>query len=165
MSNLFLTNLFGSDNATMTCKDMSVLFDKRHDSVKRTIKILVGKGVIIQPHGVVIKNTDKMGRNRNTECFVFKGSQGKRDSLIVAAQLSPEFTASIVDRWIYLENEVLSLTEQLEFIQNKENGDSKVGSFHGYGLNQRKQNKKENNDIEQGILCKMKPLLTNLQLH
>lgn len=28
MSNLFLTNLFGSDNATMTCKDMSKLFDR-----------------------------------------------------------------------------------------------------------------------------------------
>ena len=28
MSNLFLTNLYGSDNATMTCKDMSNLFDR-----------------------------------------------------------------------------------------------------------------------------------------
>ena len=97
MSNLFLTNLYGSDNATMTCKDMSMLFDKRHDSVKRTIKNLVSRGVIELPHSVIIPTATKPA-----EIFVFKGNQGKRDSLIVAAQLSPEFTASIVDRWIYL---------------------------------------------------------------
>ena len=59
MSNLFLTNLFGSDNASMTCKDMSVLFDKRHDSVKRTIKTLVSRGVIELPHSVVILSAVK----------------------------------------------------------------------------------------------------------
>lgn len=160
MSNLFLRNLYGSDNASMTCKDMSSLFDKRHDSVKRTIKNLVSRGVIELPHSVVIPTATKP-----VEIFVFKGNQGKRDSLIVAAQLSPEFTASIVDRWIYLENEVQSLTAQLEAIQNKENADFEVGSFHGYGLNQRKQNKKENKETEKSILDKMQPLITNLSLH
>lgn len=160
MSNLFLTNLFGSDNARMTCKDMSVLFDKRHSNVKRTIKTLASRGIIELPQNEIIKTATKP-----VEIFVFKGNQGKRDSLIVAAQISPEFTASIVDRWIYLENKVLSLTKQLESIQNKENSDKLAGSFHGYGLNERKQNKRENKDIEQGILSEMKPLLTNLQLH
>lgn len=160
MSNLFLTNLFGSDNATMTCKDMSNLFDKRHSNVKRTIKTLASRGIIELPHSEIIKTATKP-----VEIFVFKGNQGKRDSLIVAAQISPEFTASIVDRWIYLENEVKSLTEQLEAIQNKEGSDKEVGSFHGYGLNERKQNKKENHDAEKAILEKMRPLLTNLVLH
>lgn len=160
MSNSFLTNLFGGNKASMTCKDMSVLFDKRHSNVKRTIKTLASRGIIELPQNEIIKTATKP-----VEIFVFKGNQGKRDSLIVAAQISPEFTASIVDRWIYLENEVKSLTEQLEAIQRKDNNDALAGSFHGYGLNQRKQNKKENSDIEQDILCKMKPLLTNLTLH
>ncbi|EEG9142755.1 phage antirepressor KilAC domain-containing protein, partial [Escherichia coli] len=33
----------------------------------------------------------------------FEGEQGKRDSIIVVAQLSPEFTARLVDRWRELE--------------------------------------------------------------
>ena len=160
MSDSFLTNLFGGNKASMTCKDMSVLFDKRHDSVKRTIKTLVSRGVIELPHSVVIPTATKP-----VEIFVFKGNQGKRDSLIVAAQISPEFTASIVDRWIYLENEVKSLTEQLEAIQRKDNNDALAGSFHGYGLNERKLNKKENHDIEQDILARMQPFITNLTLH
>lgn len=164
MSNSFLTNLFGGNKASMTCKDMSMLFNKRHDSVKRTIRTLVNKGVIAQPQIVTMVNNAN-NRDYESELFLFKGDRGKRDSLVVAAQVSAEFTADIVDRWLFLESEVKSLTEQLEFIQNKENSDSEVGSFHGYGLNQRKQNKKENSDIEQGILCKMKPLLTNLTLH
>lgn len=32
------------------------------------------------------------------EC-VFSGDQGKRDTLVLVARLSPEFTAVIVDRW------------------------------------------------------------------
>lgn len=35
--------------------------------------------------------------------YVFSGEQGKRDSIIVVAQLSPEFTARLVDRWQELE--------------------------------------------------------------
>ena len=37
---------------------------------------------------------------------MFSGEKGKRDSLIVVAQLSPEFTGAIVDRWIELEKQV-----------------------------------------------------------
>ena len=38
--------------------------------------------------------------------YVFSGEQGKRDSIIVVAQLSPEFTARLVDRWQELEAQV-----------------------------------------------------------
>lgn len=40
---------------------------------------------------------------RSVEAYVFEGEQGKRDSIIVVAQLSPEFTARLVDRWRELE--------------------------------------------------------------
>ena len=36
----------------------------------------------------------------------FPGEQGKRDSIVVVAQLSPEFTARLVDRWQELEAQV-----------------------------------------------------------
>ncbi len=39
----------------------------------------------------------------NSQAYIFEGEQGKRDSIIVVAQLSPEFTARLVDRWRELE--------------------------------------------------------------
>ncbi|KAF1014473.1 MAG: hypothetical protein GAK31_01958 [Stenotrophomonas maltophilia] len=41
--------------------------------------------------------------------YLFTGDQGKRDSIIVVAQLSPEFTARLVDRWQELEAKVASV--------------------------------------------------------
>lgn len=164
MSNLFLTSLYGSDNATMNSLDIEVVTGSKHDKVKQSIQRLAAKGFIaLPPTGIVVNKANN--REYKTEVYVFSGDKGKRDSIVVVAQLSPEFTANLVDRWIYLENEVKSLTEQLEAIQNKEGGDKEVGSFHGYGLNQRKQNKKENHDAEMAILEKMRPLLTNLVLN
>jgi len=40
------------------------------------------------------------------DVFVFSGNRGKRDSIVVVAQLSPEFTAKLVDRWAELEAQV-----------------------------------------------------------
>ncbi|APF00651.1 hypothetical protein BG030_22860 [Pseudomonas putida] len=38
--------------------------------------------------------------------YVFEGEKGKRDSIIVVAQNSPEFTARLVDRWQELEQKL-----------------------------------------------------------
>lgn len=43
---------------------------------------------------------------RGVDAYVFEGEQGKRDSIIVVAQLCPEFTARLVDRWQELEKQV-----------------------------------------------------------
>ncbi len=42
---------------------------------------------------------------RPASVFNFTGDKGKRDSIVVVAQLSPEFTARLVDRWQELEAE------------------------------------------------------------
>jgi hypothetical protein len=42
--------------------------------------------------------------------YRFTGEQGKRDSIVVVAQLSPEFTARLVDRWQELEGERRPMT-------------------------------------------------------
>ena len=73
----------------------------RHDSVKRAIERLAYPGTITLPPSV-----EKPTAGRPTTVYVFEGEQGKRDSIIVVAQLSPEFTARLVDRWQELEAQV-----------------------------------------------------------
>ena len=83
----------------MTSREIADLVDSRHDSVKRTIERLVAQGVIASPPLVDFKNINNVAGQE----YVFSGEQGKRDSIIVVAQLSPEFTARLVDRWQELE--------------------------------------------------------------
>lgn len=84
---------------TMSSREIAELVGSRHDSVKRTIETLASKGVIEFPQSVEIPTATKP-----IAAFVFSGEQGKRDSIIVVAQLSPEFTARLVDRWQELES-------------------------------------------------------------
>lgn len=85
---------------TMTSKDISELVAKRHDNVKRTIETLYQTGVISQPQ---FEDGEKSANGVIEKVYVFTGEQGKRDSIIVVAQLCPEFTARLVDRWQELE--------------------------------------------------------------
>ena len=78
----------------------------RHDKVKQSIERLVNRDVIVQPPLGIVYSIDSIGRTRTTQVYIFSGEKGKRDSLIVVAQLSPEFTGAIVDRWIELEKQV-----------------------------------------------------------
>ena len=41
----------------------------------------------------------------DVEVYIFKGEQGKLDSITIVAQLCPEFTAALVKRWYELENQ------------------------------------------------------------
>ncbi len=102
MNELILT----PGEATITSREIADLVDSRHDSVKRTIERLVEAAVIVQPPLVDEPGTDAMGRPRPVQVFRFTGEQGKRDSIVVVAQLSPEFTARLVDRWQELEAKV-----------------------------------------------------------
>lgn len=90
-------------DVTMTSQEIAELVGSRHDSVKRTIERLAKSDVIQSPPLVEIYNKQSLGPRNKTMAYVFTGKQGKRDSLIVVAQLCPEFTARIVDRWQELE--------------------------------------------------------------
>lgn len=83
---------------TMTSLEISDLVESRHDSVKRTIERCAEKGAISLPPLVEVK----VQRERRDE-VVSVYRLDKRSSLIVVAQLCPEFTARIVDRWQELE--------------------------------------------------------------
>lgn len=83
---------------TMTSRELADLVEKRHDNVKRTIETLAERGVIASPQ---IEEKPDTGGRPATEYRV-----GKRDSYVIVAQLSPEFTARLVDRWQELEARV-----------------------------------------------------------
>jgi len=80
---------------TMTSQDIAALVDSRHDDVKRSIERLAERGVIELPPMALIKTATKP---------VQVYEIGKRGSYIIVAQLSPEFTAKLVDRWQELES-------------------------------------------------------------
>ncbi|BEE05627.1 phage antirepressor KilAC domain-containing protein [Aeromonas veronii] len=98
-----LTGPLNGGDVTMTSLEISELVDKRHDNVKRTIETLVERGVIQLPQIEDCGRINGLGLKQSLSVYVFTGKQGKRDSLIVVAQLCPEFTARIVDRWQELE--------------------------------------------------------------
>lgn len=95
--------LINSNIATMNSREIAELVGSRHDKVKQSIERLAARGVIVQPPLGDEPSVDSMGRPRITEVYVFSGEKGKRDSIVVVAQLSPEFTARLVDRWQELE--------------------------------------------------------------
>lgn len=89
---------FNHNQKTMTSIEISELVKSRHDNVKRAIERLAVSDVIALP-----PMEEKATAGRPTTFYVFTGEQGKRDSIIVVAQLCPEFTAALVDRWAELE--------------------------------------------------------------
>ncbi|MHA3483330.1 phage antirepressor KilAC domain-containing protein [Yersinia enterocolitica] len=84
-------------NPTMTSQEIADLVESRHDKVKQSIERLALRGTIQLPPLGEVKN--HLGQS------VAVYQVGKRDSYIVVAQLSPEFTARLVDRWQELENQ------------------------------------------------------------
>ena len=117
---------------TMSSREIADLVESRHDSVKRTIERLQDKGLIQLTPMVEVKN--HLGQ------VVTEYQLIKRDTYVVVAQLSPEFTARLVDRWQELENqqkttslipqsfsEALMLAAQLQ--AEKEQNAPKVEAF------------------------------------
>lgn len=86
---------------TMSSREIADLVDARHDSVKRTIERLADKGGIVRPPMVDEPIADMLGRARTESVY----HVGKRDSYVIVAQLCPEFTARLVDRWQELESQ------------------------------------------------------------
>lgn len=111
MMNNLITN-----KPSMTSLEIAELVEKRHDNVKRTIVTLASKDVIRPPQIEVLERINNLGFAVNDEVYKFAGEEGKRDSIIVVAQLSPEFTARLVDRWKELEEERTRPKSQAELI-------------------------------------------------
>ncbi|WP_440705274.1 Rha family transcriptional regulator [Klebsiella pneumoniae] len=112
---MMMNNLI-TNKPSMTSLEIAELVEKRHDNVKRTIVTLASKDVIRSPQIEVLERINNLGFAVNDEVYKFAGEEGKRDSIIVVAQLSPEFTARLVDRWKELEEERSRPKSQAELI-------------------------------------------------
>ncbi|KMV08260.1 phage regulatory Rha family protein [Acinetobacter baumannii] len=91
---------------TMTSLEISELVQSEHRAVVLCIERLAKRGIIQLSPMVKVENKQSLSPNRFTNVYEFTGEQGKRDSIIVVAQLCPEFTARLVDRWAELEKQV-----------------------------------------------------------
>ena len=132
MNELLTISQKNASTLTMSSREIAELVESRHDSVKRTIERLQEKGLIQLTPMVEVKN--HLGQ------IVTEYQLIKRDTYVVVAQLSPEFTARLVDRWQELENqqkpvalipqsfsEALMLAAQLQ--AEKEQNAPKVEAF------------------------------------
>lgn len=84
---------------TMTSREIAELTGKRHDNVMPVCRELRDSGVCPE-----IQETPYISEQNGqtyTQCHL-----SKRDSYILVARLSPEFTARLVDRWQELEAQV-----------------------------------------------------------
>lgn len=102
-----MQQIISSSTMRMTSREIADLVGSRHDSVKRTVDRLVERGVIELPPTVEIQTA-----TQPTKAYIFSGEKGKRDSIVVVAQLSPEFTARLVDRWQELESQQVAQKQQ-----------------------------------------------------
>ena len=98
-------NLVSNNSMQMTSQEIAELVGKRHDNVKRTITNMASRDIIRAPQIEVFERINNLGLIVKDSVYVFTGEKGKRDSIIVVAQLCPEFTARLVDRWQELERQ------------------------------------------------------------
>lgn len=108
-----MSELINGNAIKMTSIEIAELVGSRHDKVKQSIERLAARGVIRNPPMVVFEKINNLGLLRGVEAYVFEGEQGKRDSIVVVAQLSPEFTARLVDRWRELEEAAVNIPKTL----------------------------------------------------
>jgi len=96
-----------SNTVTMSSLEMAELTGKRHDSVKRTIETLVGKGVIALPP---LADGPKSANGVIEKQYLV----GKRESYVVIAQLSPAHIGASVDFWGRTKDALSELLAALE---------------------------------------------------
>lgn len=98
MNELLPTNDKNASALTMSSREITKLVNSRHSDVCKSIETLISKGVIggYQPKPY----THPQNGQIYYEYFL-----NKRDTYILVAQFSPEFTAAVIDRWQELENQ------------------------------------------------------------
>ncbi|WPL22964.1 Rha family transcriptional regulator [Thiorhodovibrio frisius] len=88
----------------MSSRDIAALVEVRHDKVMERIERIAKKGVIVLPQIWEVPFVDASGRRRKARAYIFT-AESKRDTFVVVAQLSPEVTGRLVDRWQELEQQ------------------------------------------------------------
>ncbi|HAF8818372.1 TPA: hypothetical protein G5V04_003877 [Salmonella enterica] len=115
-----------NNKLSMTSIEIANLVDSRHSDVKRSIERLAERGIIQLAPMAKVENKQSDSPNRFADAYIFEGEQGKRDSIVVVAQLCPEFTARLVDRWQELEEKVELLGSEERLRQSQIQQQTKV---------------------------------------
>lgn len=102
--------------ASMTSLEIAELVGSQHKDVKHNIERLMDKGIIRSAPMANFEIINNLGLKRNVGAYIFEGEQGKRDSIIVVAQLCPEFTTRLVDRWRELEEQIRKPMSEIEMV-------------------------------------------------
>ncbi|MBF0743377.1 DNA-binding protein [Shigella flexneri] len=105
-----------NDKASMTSLEIAELVGSRHDKVKQSIERLAERRIIQLPPMRISENINGLGLTQKSKHYLFEGERGKRDSIIVVAQLCPEFTARLVDRWRELEEQIRKPMSEIEMV-------------------------------------------------
>lgn len=101
-----------SSAMTMSSLEIAELVESNHADVRRSIERLANRGVISLPPLAEVSNTGPGPKTISVYNLC------KRDSLIVVAQLCPEFTARVVDRWQQLESQVAAASDPMAVLNN-----------------------------------------------
>lgn len=83
---------------TMSSREIAELTQKEHKNVLRVIRDLIEQNLVAQIEPLKFEY-----RNQWFDYYELN----KRDTFVVVARLSPEFTAAVVDRWQELETQLL----------------------------------------------------------
>ena len=102
--------------ASMTSVEIAELVGSRHDKVKQSIERLAERRIIQLPPMGISENINGLGLTQKSKHYLFEGERGKRDSISVVAQLCPEFTARLVDRWRELEEQIRNPMSEIEMV-------------------------------------------------
>lgn len=105
-----------NSKASMTSVEIAELVGSRHDKVKQSIERLAERRIIQLPPMGISENINGLGLTQKSKHYLFEGERGKRDSIIVVAQLCPEFTARLVDRWRELEEQIRKPMSEIEMV-------------------------------------------------
>lgn len=101
---------------TMNSLEIAELVQAEHRAVVLSIERLAKRGIIQLSSMVKVENKQSLSPNKFTNAYQFTGEQGKRDSIIIVAQLCPEFTARLVDRWQELEAQVAKPIDPMKLL-------------------------------------------------
>ena len=140
MTLLNIHQVVESGELTMTSLEVSKVTGKRHDHVVDKIKELSVKHVIRDLPEIREKydSTKKAGRPN----AVYR--LNKTESINLVANLCPEFTARIVDRWIELEQKEAGLSpySQLQNLALQIKVSEQIGKIGSGLMHKRKEDKK-----------------------